>query len=405
VSLTFELISRISRMELDCTFSFLDLESSKRNYTCKPNKKTVITQPDSNIRAITGVHEQGKTNTDVLFVLFLYNIVEYVPRGISLFFPNLVTLHINKCDLKQITREDLIGLESLQELRMMNNPLTTLPDDLFINMPKLKRISFKSNKLEYLSSKLLQPILRNGLEVVDFQENTRIDSIFCPGVKRNVKSVEELMQIIDSQCIKPVKVASGTKPKSFKTLPSKRVPISSHQNNFISGFEDLWKSGKFSDFIISVKGSRKIRVHKCVLAMQSLGFTELFDKDESASKMKIEDISADAVEEFLSFLYTGKLSNDTENEMEIFSLASKLKVPELQSLTEKIVLSRLSFKNAYNVFVQGHRYESENLKRAAFQEIKKTFPELSETLIEKPEKLKEIIEAKLKLEAIIQKLN
>jgi Leucine-rich repeat (LRR) protein len=51
-------------------------------------------------------------------------------------------------DLKVISKEDLAGLEKLEELYLINNELTSLPKDLFDDMKMLKSVSFKLNELE-----------------------------------------------------------------------------------------------------------------------------------------------------------------------------------------------------------------------------------------------------------------
>jgi BTB/POZ domain len=215
------------------------------------------------------------------------------------------------------------------------------------------------------------------------------------------KKIEELIRIIDAQCFKPLVIANSSKLQTEEKISNQ------HEKELIDGFGKLWTTGKFSDFVIIVNGSKEFRVHKCVLAIQSVGFAEMFDSDENASEMKIEDLNAEAVEEFLRFLYTGKLANKTKNSFELLALASKLKVHELKSLTEEMILSDLDDTNAYKVFTLGHRYESETMKTAAFEEIRKMFPDkkLADDLVENLEKVKQLIEAKLKFESLFQELN
>lgn len=311
--------------------------------------------------------------------------------------------------MKEISREDLTGFEHLQVFSARNNQLTSLPDDLFINKPKLNQVDLISNKLEYLSSKLLQPIVKNDLKVVDIRTNTRVDVAFWNGQHihgpmpfgKYVTSIEELMRIIDAQCLQPI---ASNNPISLES----EQKLSFHQQNKLTeGFKKLWASGNLSDFVIIVNGSKEFRVHKLVLAVQSVVFAAMFDDDEHATEMKIEDLSVEAVEEFLCFLYTGNLSKETKNAKELFALSSRLKVEEVKDFVEKIVLKDLDVTNAHKVFTLGHCYRSEALKTAAFEEIRKMFPDkkLADNLIENPVKIKEIIEAKLKFDAVFSKLD
>lgn len=137
-----------------------------------------ITEPRTEIKTIKGKHLPGKTNADVQFLCFQNADVNYLPRGLNLIFPNLISLEIYNCGLKEISRKDLIGLRQLRSLSVHKNELTSLPYDLFVDKPNLKKIFFKDNKIEFMSSKLLEPIIKNDLEFVDFLNNPRIDEFF-----------------------------------------------------------------------------------------------------------------------------------------------------------------------------------------------------------------------------------
>jgi hypothetical protein len=61
----------------------------------------------------------------------------------------------------------------------------------------------------FLSSELLEPILDNQLEQVDFRNN----ALYQPGAKGSVASLEELLDIIDKNCECPP--MSTRKMKNF----------------------------------------------------------------------------------------------------------------------------------------------------------------------------------------------
>jgi Leucine-rich repeat (LRR) protein len=182
-------------MELKCEFRSIE------GYTCVVNK-TSITEPTTEIKEIYGEHEPGKSHKDVESIIFLSAKVHYFPRGLSKIFPALKSLIIYKCGLKSITRDDLNGLEKLEILALRSNQLRQLPSNLLVGMTKLKRILFDNNNLERISSKLLEPIANNALDLVYFQANTKIDAYFGPEYG-GVKSLLELMEIIDKSCDEP----------------------------------------------------------------------------------------------------------------------------------------------------------------------------------------------------------
>lgn len=106
-------------------------------------------------------------------------------RNITKTFPNLNFLTFWGCGFEEISREDLKGLENLEYFNFGNNHLTTLPDELFADMKKLREVFFTRNKLERLTSKLLMPI-KSTLEIATFEDNTRISDRFA--IKKGVES-------------------------------------------------------------------------------------------------------------------------------------------------------------------------------------------------------------------------
>jgi BTB/POZ domain/Leucine rich repeat len=388
-------------MELICEFQF-----NEGDYECEIRKAS-ITQPLTEIKAVLGDHQPGKTNADVIILSIQDTVVHYMPKGFSVIFPELKEIYIKNCQMKKILREDLIGFEALEALHLDENQLTSLPDDLLTNMKKLKEISFENNEIEYMSSKLLKSISSNELEFVDFEKNSRINEFFNSDYSDGINSLENLMQIIDKQCLKPEQgeTHEGNKRKSEET---KWKLLMTHQKKSFNGFASLRSTGKFSDFDIIVENkTKKIRVHKIVLRTQSEFFADMFEKDENVSEMEFGEFKTDAIEELIRYFYTGELSEETEHLQEIFAIATKLKVPEIKALTEKIIINDLKESNAFKVFNLGHSYGSDELKRAAFKKIKEMFPNrhLAEALTDDLEAVKKIIELKEQMDAIIQKFD
>jgi BTB/POZ domain/Leucine rich repeat len=379
-------------------------------YTCVV-KTASITAPNTRIKEFKGTHEEGKSNLDVRALEFSNSVVEYLPKGISLIFPNLERLFVSKCGLISISRSDLTGLGNLKSLFANDNLLKELPDDLFTDVPKLEKISFCSNKLEFLTSRLFTPLTEKKISMIYLDSNTKINEVFWP--QHFSTTYQNLMDLIDKNCTKPIK-----KDDLFKPIdPSKEKEL--FVNIVTTGFEDLWTTGRFSDFIVTV-GAKQFNVHKCVLSIQSPVFTAMFEndmKEARSGKMEIVEFSEKAVEEFLRYMYTGTLM-DSKNVMELFALAAKYDMTVLKDAAESRILEKVKESNALDVLSLGNLYSSDGLKRAAFNEIKQLFKgnQLKEDLINKPEILKKLIEAdrnydqeiqdsKKKKEAMWKKLN
>lgn len=372
-------------MEVNCSFTLIDWENNNILYTCEVTAAS-ITEPGTDITNFKGCHIPGKSNIDVEAISFDNIEVKYFPRRISETFPNLIALQIENCGLRSISRSDLSGLENLNDVSIVDNDLVGLPNDLFENFHKLTAISLDGNRLEFLSSQLLIPVINNDLICVRLHDNISIDAFFEPGIHGSLSSPQELMQVIDEKCKKPSDVG-----KSFAEAT-------------IAGFKNLWSSKRLHDFVI-IAGEKKFPVHKVVLAIRSPFFLKLFAEDSRSSEMKIHDICPGTVEKYLQFIYTGEISDEACDAMELFALANKCEAPELKIQSQELVLKNLNQVNAYKALVLGNHYSSEKIKRAAFNTIKNMFPGtvLSDDFMHRPEKLQELIESKRIYEAMLKK--
>ena len=378
-------------MEINCEFKTVTLCSAISSlYTCCVTS-AVITIPDVRIKSLLGKHTKGKNNFAVKVVWFNEAVVNFIPRGLTEIFPNLIHLRIENCDLKKICREDLVGFENLESLMIRFNELTALPDDLFVNTPKLRCISFIGNKIESMSSNLFKPIINNEFKCIDFERNSKINAFYQSGQSGSVTSVAELMRIIDAQC---------SKPKTIEPSQVIQAQDVNQKEKLISSLEYLFVTGNFSDFLIIASKQQKFKVHKCILAAQSEGFAEMFQSNPTAKELKIDELSLGTVKEFLRYFYTAKLP---KNLMEIFALASKFKVPELKSKLGKQFLSSLNEKNAWKIFSLAHKFDSEEMKIAAFKEIQKMFPDknLPEKMAGNLPMVQKLIELKSKIDEVL----
>lgn len=347
-------------------------------YTCQVTSAS-ITQSDSRtIQSFSGNHLTGKSNDDVVAVWFKKTVVQFFPQGLHRIFPNLISVRIDNCELKEITRDDLTGLQNLEMIYLANNQLTTLPSNLFQNMPKLKKIDFHINNLEFLSSKLMRPLMNNALTWVDFRKNKNINALYMNASNsmhpESVDTIEELNKIIDINC----KVPEGE--------TEERDEKEDHKVKTLQGLNKLWATRKFPDFSIFV-GSKEFKVHKSVLSIHC----SVFDRKDHANYFGLRNTSEKAVHDFLRYVYTGD-KPEPKNAIEIFQLSFLLGVEELQLICERIICKNvMNDSNAWQIFMLGCDYASDAIKNEAFDRIKFLYPEagLSDLL---PEKLNKQIQ-------------
>jgi BTB/POZ domain len=184
---------------------------------------------------------------------------------------------------------------------------------------------------------------------------------------------------------------------NFRLISDAKKEKEKFVSNFAEGFKQLWDSKEYSDFIVAagaVDDPTEFKVHKCLLAVHSSVFAAVFQSDETG-KLFIEDFGIETVKEFLEFLYNGEVPRE-ENAMELFAIAARYKVSQLKEICEMAVLRNINDSNAIEVFVLGHSFSSEELKKASFEAIKKMFPELKlqDSLMDTPEKLNALYEAR-----------
>lgn len=358
-----------------------------------------ITQRNTKITSIKGKHLKNKTKDDIEFVCINDSTIKFFPQGLNNFFPHLRGVSISKCGLKSISREDLVGLEEIEELFLNDNKLTSLPDDLFVDMKKLEVISFVNNRLKYISSELLQPI-ETKLISAFFSDNKTIDALYSRDDPKGI-SLKELMKIIDTQCQKQAVNESITPEDtlardeiqepiaeaqmSMNTSPS--VPISNlHEivkESYLSGAKQMWNSGSLSDLKITA-GTKEFKVHKCILSMHSPIVAGMLMNDPETSEIKVNITSEVVVERFLKYLYTGEITEEENCAMELFTLSAEFGIKNLESKFENIAYKNINDANAFEVFKIAHKHSSDKLKQKSFIELKKLLPfeELNDEMVD-----------------------
>ena len=371
----------IREMEIECKYSnHLWLNGHK--YTCQVSEISVI-EPRARIATFKGIHLAGKTNIDVEAFWISGTQVEYFPRGLPTIFPRLTNVQVDGCGIKEISRKDFEGLGNLKILDLCNNELKSLPNDLFVETPKLHWIYIDDNKIERLSSQIFDPLDKTNLEAFWLGENPSINMNYDQCFRT---TLEALMKEIDAKCLPPIKP---------------RQPPIKPENRFHK-LEEYFVTGKFSDFTIKVR-DKEHRIHKNILAAQSSVFDSMFSEDNGDDIKvfeKIKNMSDDAFEDFLRYFYFGSIRSE-DNAMELFGLAVEFDVATLKFECEEIILRDINESKMLDVFNLAHLHASKVLKKAAFATIKKSFPKISDNLINAPEMVAKLINAKRHLDEVM----
>ena len=108
------------------------------------------------------------------------------------------------------------------------------------------------------------------------------------------------------------------------------------------------KENFLSDVTLNVEG-QTFAAHRCVLAASSKFFHSLFTndmKEKSASIVSLEEIPVVAMDQLLSYLYTGEIKVISEaNAEDLIASANYLLLPRLKNIACKFIERHMSASN------------------------------------------------------------
>lgn len=114
--------------------------------------------------------------------------------------------------------------------------------------------------------------------------------------------------------------------------------------------------------------------------------------ESKESQMTIADFNSSVVEQFVGYLYTGEILDET-HAMDLFSLATKYDVPKLKTISERIILNNITETNALKILTFGHLYSSGEIMQKVFETVKQMLPDkiLPDNFTDDPSCLKQLL--------------
>jgi hypothetical protein len=130
-------------------------------------------------------------------------------------------------------------------------------------------------------------------------------------------------------------------------------------------------------------------------------FTSDFNESRS-NEGRINDITKEAFQEFLRFLYTETIEDIDLYVLELLAIADLYEVEDLKAICKAQLLTGLTEENSTHVFQYAHRYRCDSeLKEAAFKLIKSSFQkhniDIPNEFLFAPSALQTAIDAKNKI--------
>lgn len=210
----------------------LSCEFRQNSQECKVNALNVPKE-DLEITGITGRHGFRKTNEDVKEIWITREVAsEYVPEKACFFFENMQRMDIYGRQIKHITRQVFTNCQKVTKVCILFTALTTLPEDLFEDLPEIKELLLydsnlvilpenlvaKNHKLTSFSARTNQLIVVDtkfgpAMTVIDLTSNVCIDK------KYNAEntSIAEINDDIASKCESSFKKTFKAKITALET--------------------------------------------------------------------------------------------------------------------------------------------------------------------------------------------
>lgn len=161
-------IALVDATTLECEFKFDYIHNWGDRYTCR-TKKFVVKDGERKLKAVDGLHLKNQTS-DTITQYFARNLnIERFPSGLGDFFTRLEVIRITACNMRLLFKGDLENLGHLKYLDLVSNKIEKLESNTFENVPTLVEVILNNNRLQFIGSKLLDPLKK--LHLVSFGGN------------------------------------------------------------------------------------------------------------------------------------------------------------------------------------------------------------------------------------------
>lgn len=156
-------------------------------------------------------------------------------------------------------------------------------------------------------------------------------------------------------------------------------PASFDDTKYSKDLQALLDNKTFCDCQFDVIGS-SIMGHKFVMAARAPTFLKAIEN--AGNKLSIKNCSVDGFNEFLRYLYCGKLADKSDAIIfDVLSLAHTYDVQYLKKFCEGILANNLNASNANSIYQHAHNYGlHEDLKHKSFAMIQVMFKNINQKL-------------------------
>lgn len=166
------------------------------------------------------------------------------------------------------------------------------------------------------------------------------------------------------------------------TLPrDDNLPFLAVASQLIDDFSKLILNPDFSD-ITFIVGNKKLFAHRAIISSRSVIFNKMLSSEmkESISKeVIIDDISIEAFEELLCFLYTGRTPNIKTLAFDLYYAADKYELSALKDVCTTVLQTTLTPSNCLKTLYLSTKHCDEKLKLPVMEFILENMEQIMET--------------------------
>lgn len=153
------------------TIAWVDVVNGTVQVTTCVTKNVKITTPGQTVASINylSADEFKEKYSEVKWLKIDSQTVNYLPKDLEKFFPNLEGIHIQHSHLKSIEKSDLKVFPKLKVIRLYGNDLQTLEEDLFNVNQNLVFIDLSDNKISSIEKNTFKTL--SELKYLRFEDN------------------------------------------------------------------------------------------------------------------------------------------------------------------------------------------------------------------------------------------
>lgn len=156
-------------------------------------KNAVVITDNEVVTEVSQNHAVGKSNSDVEVLYVVDQTLQFLPKNIKEFFPNLKGITIFESKLQMFRKEDI---EPFQQLLFFfiggGNEIKTIDGDLFDSNPTVQYVSFTGNPITNIAPKVFDSLI-NLKEIHCFQCK-------CHSIDKDARKIDEIKLAFSQKC-------------------------------------------------------------------------------------------------------------------------------------------------------------------------------------------------------------